>query len=213
MNQRQSLPAAIAAAILSATAAAPAAHADQGEQNQLNQESANSESAINDAWLDGKLESALLFNGHVNSFAIDTDVRSGVVYLSGTVESDIDRDLAGEIARSVGGVKDVKNDLVVDKAKAKAKATGAERSKSKDRDFRNTVADATHTAKVKTQLLANTNTSGLGIDVDTTDGVVVLSGKVASAEERSLAGKIAQNTSGTKSVDNKLAVVDDGEGA
>ena len=43
-----------------------------------------------DAWLDGKAESTLLFNTNLNSFDINTDVKNGVVILTGKVESGVD---------------------------------------------------------------------------------------------------------------------------
>ncbi|ODN66645.1 hypothetical protein A9E74_01595 [Methylophaga muralis] len=39
-----------------------------------------------DAWLDGKLETALLLNTQLNNFNIDTDIDNGVAVLSGQVK-------------------------------------------------------------------------------------------------------------------------------
>ena len=36
----------------------------------------------NDAWIQRKLETVYLLNRHLNSFAIDTEVRGGAVHLS-----------------------------------------------------------------------------------------------------------------------------------
>ena len=111
-----------AAALLAVTAsfalAAAPLHAggSKSEANAEKQQVTASEMnrAVRDAWLDGKLESAILFNEHLNSFAIDTRVEHATAYLTGTVESDIDRELAGEVARSVEGISEVKNELNVD---------------------------------------------------------------------------------------------------
>lgn len=164
----------------------------------------HAEVAVKDAWLDGKLESAFLFNEHLNSFEIDTEVKNRIAYLSGHVESSIDKDLAGEIAMSVDGISSVRNELTIDPAKVQAyrDADGyAERS-----TFRNTVMNATLTARVKSQLLLNDNTSGLKINVDSNNGDVTLSGKVASEAEKELAGAIANNTDGATAVHNRLIV-------
>ncbi len=161
-------------------------------------------SAINDAWLQGKLESTLLFNEHLNSFNIDTEVTNRVAILAGTVESDIDRDLAGEIAESIDGVESVQNKLKVAKATA---STEADTEEAQERQsFKQRVIDATLTARVKTQLMLNGNTSGLAIDVDSSAGTVSLTGEVESAQEKELAARIAANTSGTESVKNELQV-------
>jgi osmotically-inducible protein OsmY len=156
-----------------------------------------------DAWITGKIESAYLLNGHLNPFAINTDVMNGVVHLHGTVATDIDRDLAGEIAEGVEGVTDVKNDLEIDEAKATA---AREERADGERDFGTWVDDATTTASIKSKLLGNTNTKGLKIDVDTNDDVVTLSGRVTSDQEKQLAEEIAKNTGDVESVRNNLTV-------
>ena len=66
--------------------------------------------------------------------------------------------------------------------------------------------DAALTAAVKTKFLADTKVSGLKIDVDTSKGVVTLTGTVPTADERTHAVAIAKETDGVKSVVNKLKV-------
>lgn len=68
------------------------------------------------------------------------------------------------------------------------------------------ISDAAITTKVKSKLLADTTTKGMKIDVDTTAGVVTLNGNVATAAEKAQAEKLAKETEGVKSVDNKLTV-------
>jgi osmotically-inducible protein OsmY len=52
----------------------------------------------------------------------------------------------------------------------------------------------------------NTNTTGTDINVDSEEGVVTLSGEVESAQEKDLAIRIASNTDGAKSVNDRLMV-------
>ena len=156
-----------------------------------------------DAWLAGKVEMAFLLNGHLNPFAITTDVDGGAVHLTGIVRDGIDRDLAGEVARGVDGVVSVKNDLSIDAKRAEAMA---EEHAADHRDFGSWVDDATTTARVKSRLVANANTSGLKIDVDTKDDVVTISGRVKSSAEKELAEQIARNTGDVEAVRNNLVV-------
>lgn len=156
--------------------------------------------AANDKWIEMRLETAYLFNPHLNDLSIDTEVKSANVMLTGTVRSDIDRDLAEEIARSLDGVKTVGNSLEVredPEQPALAKA---------DTDFLQKVKDATTTAQVKARLIGNGNISAGEIDVDTVNSVVRLSGEVGSDTERQLAEFIAQNTAGVQSVANELEI-------
>ena len=153
-----------------------------------------------DAWLTGKIETVLALNGQLNPFKINTDVEGGVVHLTGLVEDDADRDLAGEIAKGIDGVIKVDNDLEIDEERAAARAD------QDGRDFGSWVDDTTTTAVVKSKLLGNGNTSGLKIDVDTADDVVTLSGRVDSSDEKNLAEQIARNTGDVRSVRNHLVV-------
>ncbi len=158
-----------------------------------------------DIWIQGKLEGAYLFNKHLNPIEIDTEVKNGTVFLSGNVDSDIEKDLAGEIAKSVEGVKDVENKLVVRPENFK-KNKEKSASKISERGFAQKVKDASITAAVKVKLLANSNTDGSDINVDTSWQSVVLKGHVKSSEEKDLAEKIASNTEDVLKVTNKLKV-------
>lgn len=156
--------------------------------------------AKNDTWLAMRLETAYLFNPHLNNLSIDTEVKNGNVMLSGTVRSDIDRDLAEEIARSLDGVKTVGNALEV------REDTEQPALADSDTGFLQKVKDATTTAQVKTRLIGNGNISAGKIDVDTENNVVRLSGEVGSDTERQLAEFIAKNTAGVQSVANELEI-------
>jgi osmotically-inducible protein OsmY len=69
-----------------------------------------------------------------------------------------------------------------------------------------TANDATITASIKTKFLADDDVSGLKIDVDTTDGVVTLTGNVKTAAEKAEAIRIARETDGVKSVEDRLKI-------
>ncbi len=69
------------------------------------------------------------------------------------------------------------------------------------------VGDAGITASIKTKMLADSTVGGLKINVDTTDGVVSLTGDVKSAVEKRRAVAIARETDGVKSVNDKLEIV------
>lgn len=68
------------------------------------------------------------------------------------------------------------------------------------------VSDATITSQVKSKLTADPEINPLNIDVDTTDGVVALRGRVPTAEDSREAEKLARNTGGVVRVDNQLRV-------
>lgn len=158
------------------------------------------EGAAKDAWIDGKLEAVYALNRHLSAFAIETDVDKGIVHLTGNVQYDIDRDLAGELAKNIDGVLEVDNDLAI---VTDARVTPDE---GEDRSFGAWIDDATTTASVKSKLLGNQNTAGMQIDVDTRGDIVTLSGEVVSAQEKALAEELARSTGDVKDVRNQLVV-------
>lgn len=182
--------------IVAAALAAPAALADKED---------GFTAGARDAWLTGRIESMYLLNEHLSPFAITTDVENGVVHLSGTVQSDIDRDLAVQLVRNIDGVVDVESELTVDAELARTESPTASGPEGK-RDFGSWVDDATTTAAVKSRLIGNANTKGLQIDVDTMDDIVTLSGRVGSEAEKDLAEEITRGASDVAEVRNNLVV-------
>lgn len=69
-----------------------------------------------------------------------------------------------------------------------------------------TIDDATITTRVKTALLNDPDIAGLKIDVDTTLGVVTLSGVVKSKDEEAKAIAVARRIDGVKDVRSTLQV-------
>jgi hyperosmotically inducible periplasmic protein len=66
--------------------------------------------------------------------------------------------------------------------------------------------DADTSRKVKTALGLSKRLAGFAINVDTSDGIVTLTGQVPSEDIKSLAGEIARDTAGVKEVKNEVAV-------
>jgi osmotically-inducible protein OsmY len=170
-----------------------------------------------DAWITGKLEAVYALNSHLDAFAINTETTNGKVHLTGKVDSDIDRDLAGELAKGIDGVVSVDNDLMVvanarsssSRTTESANASHADHdgnAKTGGRPFGVWVDDATTTAMVKSKLFADPHIKGTKIDVDTRGDVVTLSGTVGSNEQKQLAEQIAKNTGDVKQVKNQLVI-------
>jgi hyperosmotically inducible protein len=149
-----------------------------------------------DAWIDGKAETTLLLNANLNSFDINTDVHDGNVTLTGKVNSSVDKSLAGELIKSLDGVKDVNNELSVMK----------QYSDEDSKDLSDSLTDSKVATVVKTRLLFSADVSGSDINVDVANGVVTLKGTVSSDAERDLALAIAKNTDDVKDVVDELRV-------
>jgi osmotically-inducible protein OsmY len=66
-----------------------------------------------DAWLWTKTRAALAYAEDLRDVTINVDVENNVVTLTGSVGTDAQKGKAEQIARSVEGVKEVKNQLAV----------------------------------------------------------------------------------------------------
>ena len=68
---------------------------------------------LDDATITTRVKTALLNDPNVGAQQIDVNAEAGVVTLSGVVKSQPEVDRAVELARKIGGVKDVKTTLEV----------------------------------------------------------------------------------------------------
>jgi osmotically-inducible protein OsmY len=68
---------------------------------------------VDDSVITTKIKSELAADELLKAFQVSVETRKGIVELSGFVDSQKAKDKAGEIARGVGGVKSVKNALIV----------------------------------------------------------------------------------------------------
>ena len=164
------------------------------------------EKGAKDAWIDGKAEATLLFNGNLDSFDINTDVKNGNVVLTGKVENSVDKKLAEELVANIDGVTSVDNKLTVVSDKDMEGAMSDDMEDTVD-EGTSELTDAKIATVIKTRLLMDTDISGFDIDVDVENGVVTLTGDVDSDAERDLAVEIAKNASDVKDVESNLRVV------
>ena len=154
-----------------------------------------------DAGITTAVKSKFAKDETVKAYQINVDTKDKVVTLKGEVDTAAARDRAVELARATEGVRDVVDVLALTPAPA---ATSGVADREKDAPL---TGDPGITATIKTKMLADTTVSGLKIDVDTTDGVVSLTGDVASAVEKRRAMEIARETEGVKSVKDHLKIV------
>ena len=148
-----------------------------------------------DTWIALKVKTALLFHRNVRATKTDVNVRDGIVTLSGEASSMAQKDLTTEYAKDIDNVKEVRNEMTVAKNPAKPDEAVGEK-----------IDDASITAQVKASLLSHRSTSALKTGVETTDGVVTLSGIAKNAAEKSLVTKLATDINGVSSVVNNMTI-------
>ncbi|MGY4491448.1 BON domain-containing protein [Pseudomonas sp. TE3610] len=157
---------------------------------------------FDDATLTATIKSKLLWNSATQALDTDVDTQGGVVTLKGHAQTADAKQLAGDLATNTEGVTQVNNlislgaaDTNTTKAEADAKTTEA------------SISDGWITSKVKASLLYSRNLDGINIKVDTREGMVTLTGVVASTQEKTEAVEIARNIRGVRGVDADLLKV------
>ena len=147
------------------------------------------ENKASDSWLTSKTKIALFADDRVKGRDVRVETVGGEVFLRGKVDSEEAKMAAGDIAKTVEGVKNVKNDLQV-VAPAARKAVQANDKQ---------ITKAVETSFGKDAQLKK-------IDVRTDAGVVVLSGEVPNISTAAKASEMAHRVDGVKSVKNELRV-------
>lgn len=166
----------------------------------------DSKEAFKDGWIESKLETALVLNKYLNARDIDINVDNNVATLGGDVHSDIEKELAENIALGIEGIDSVKNNLRITAKPATTTNATPSVTTSTRRSFSQYINDVSTTAAIKTELLASKNVEGLQVNVDTYNNVVTLSGKVNTGAQKDLAQAIAAKQNDVKNVVNKLEV-------
>lgn len=151
--------------------------------------------AIADTAITAKVKTQLVREDSLKENDIHVTTTNGVVTLEGAVANANDKALAATIAKSVDGVRSVDNDL---------RTPGTTDAAVKARE---TTSDSWITTKVKSKLLADSVSKGTEIKVETTKGVVQLTGILPTKDAVAHAKDIAAQVEGVKSVDTSALYI------
>ncbi|MES2604581.1 MAG: BON domain-containing protein, partial [Pseudomonadota bacterium] len=146
-----------------------------------------------DQWLESQVTTALFFHNNV-SRSTEVTASNGTIMLSGSANSQAEKELTTEYAADVEGVKEVKNRMLVLATPKNPRTLGDK------------IDDTSITAAVKMILLSHRSTSALRTKVDTRDGVVNLTGEAKNDAEISLVSKLVSDANGVSRVNNAMTV-------
>jgi hyperosmotically inducible protein len=146
---------------------------------------------IDDSVLTAKVKAGLIDDPVTKAGQINVETYRGVVQLGGFVDNAASKNQATVVARSVTGVKEVRNDLQISSPQATAGQA---------------IDDGTLTASVKAKLVEDSTTKAHQINVETQKGVVQLTGFVNSNEAKARAGELARSVDGVAEVRNDLEI-------
>jgi osmotically-inducible protein OsmY len=147
-----------------------------------------------DGWIAIRLRTQLLVRCIVSAHNTTARVKNGIVTLTGTANSRSQKELTGEYAKEIEGVKSVRNEIVVNAAPVPEEIKGEEND------------DASISSQVKYLLLTHSATSALKTNVTTVDNCIVITGEAANDSQRSIAGKLAGSIRGVMAVTNNMTV-------
>lgn len=147
---------------------------------------------MDDSGVTAKVKAALVDSDAIKSTDISVETHQGVVTLSGFVPSQDQAEMAVAAAKKIEGVKSVSDKLHV-KDSTEASVSGY-------------AGDAATTSEIKAKLLADDIVPSRNVKVETTNGVVQLSGTVKNQAQSERAEGIAKAIDGVKSVKNDLSV-------
>lgn len=150
---------------------------------------------LSDAWITTKVKVALMFHRNVKATKTEVIVKDGFVTLRGEAANQAQKDLTGEYAKDIDGVKGVANEMTIGKAVVKVEEPKADN-----------IDDPSITAQVKASLMSHRSTSAFRTKVVTRDGVVTVTGVAKNPAEKDLVTKLAEDVSGVKNVVNKMTV-------
>lgn len=144
---------------------------------------------VDDMSIAARLKTALATDSLTDAIDIDIEVDKDQVQLNGWVDSEAERDRAGEIAMNTKGVASVSNNLEIQPHDRTASEYGS---------------DKLLVSKVKAALAEDPVAHSLKIDVEVDHGVVSLGGHVDTESERSAALFAARSVDGVKEVIDNL---------
>jgi osmotically-inducible protein OsmY len=135
-------------------------------------------------------------------YDIDVSAKNGVVTLSGDVATAAQKTRAAELAK-VTGVTRVQDNITVDPAEDQTLTDRAQKGLNKAGDA---ITDAWITTKVSWFFVGEDLLDGSNINVDTSNNVVTLKGRVPSEAARTRAKVLAERTEGVRQVVDQLVI-------
>lgn len=153
---------------------------------------------IIDATITAAVKSKLLASKNTHGLAINVDTNANSVTLMGTVESEREKMLAEKMAFETNGVREVKNQLLVE---GKPVATTA-----KSATVGASVSDAWISTKTRALLNFTNDFPGSDVEVTTANGRVTLKGFARSPDQKQRIEQTVQDVAGVKAVDNLITI-------
>jgi hyperosmotically inducible periplasmic protein len=149
--------------------------------------------AMSDSWITMKTKLSLMADERVSATDVKVTTKQGIVTLQGKVPSAEAKQVAEADATQIDGVKQVINKLAVVPPSAE---------KAVERK------DEQITQDVESRVKREKTLQNARIDVETTNGIVTLTGDAPSLQASVRASEVAHRVPGVRAVHNELSVKD-----
>jgi len=163
---------------------------------------------IADGWLTTRIQAQYFADDQIKARYIDVKSTDGIVTIKGFVETPAAHDRAVQIARSTGGVKQVRDEILIGQSPS-AFESPRPVATAGDLPVAGGAAapdDMALTNSIQAAFFLDPTVKGRRVEVTSQKAVVTLRGEVASEAERSQALLLARNTAGVQRVEDNLTV-------
>lgn len=211
MNRNLSFPTAVTACAVAVTLSIPAFASAQTtpqttsrvQPHALSLQATQAPPAVNaDDDIEDRIAFRLETDDLTRKYDIDVSANNGVVILSGNVATSAQKARAAELAK-IAGVTRVQDNIAVDPGADQTLTDRAKRGLNKTGEA---ITDAWITTKVSWFFVGEDLLDGSDINVDTSNSVVTLKGRVATEAARTRAKVLAERTEGVRQVVDQLVI-------
>lgn len=162
-------------------------------------QAANTNPALTEGRQEAQIWTTYALSPYLRANDIHVSVSKGKATLTGSVDEDVKRDLAKQIALGVVGITSVDNQLTIREASMPTKSPAP-------RSYADVIDDANLTTAVRSKLSWDSRTQDLDAHVSSLAGKVTLTGTAGSAAVKSQAEQLVRNTRNVTEVDNQLKI-------
>ena len=156
---------------------------------------------VSDAGVTAQVKAAFALSKRISAYEIGVKTKDGVVTLTGQSPSEIDRELAGNVARDTTGVKQVDNQIRVEPGLKPSDTSLRESARVTDLEIH---------AYLRERLAASEFLSGNEINVSVKDRVVTLTGRTQTPRQKAGVEQLARSIPNVADVVNQLTVTNPG---
>ena len=148
---------------------------------------------VDDSWIQSEVKAKLVGEDMSEGLGVNLETRKGVVQLGGFTDDVEKSKQLAKLAASVEGVKKVDNQM---------------HPKRGDRSAGQAIDDGVATTRVKSAITSADFGDGVAINVDTYNGVVLLTGFADTSASKQRAGELAAADKNVDDVINGIYVMD-----